>query len=284
MSCDRCVNQAETAMEAAGVPPGQAQAAWADDGRQPARCPRCGKFLSMRGLCRGRCIYEQYRVEATSVEDFLDRYYKPERFRGRGEEYAVALIASHTADFERDGYDVISRHDSVTRRTVAFFGPAESADTASQAQATGVADDNPQRRDAGAGPAPPARDVTPLFTLDNLIHSYTRTQLIEDGLLVDVTETAKEAGFLCPVAVTVGVWALIEDIPPDNWETPSVQDRLRRVLQWGVRHAQHNRDQSVLLFRVLLRNDDNPFATLKLVAGAGDRGELVVTVMLPDED
>jgi len=37
---------------------------------------------------------------------------------------------------------------------------------------------------------------------DNVIYSYTRAQAIEDGMFVDVTETAKEAGFKYPVAIT----------------------------------------------------------------------------------
>jgi len=70
-------------------------------------------------------MFENNAVSADSVEDFLDRYYKPQRFRGRGEEYAQALIASHQADFDRYGYDIISHHDSVTGRVVAWFGDEE---------------------------------------------------------------------------------------------------------------------------------------------------------------
>ena len=43
-----------------------------------------------------------------------------------------------------------------------------------------------------------------------LIHSYTRKQAIEDGVLVDVTETAKARGFVVPVAMTAMVFADIE--------------------------------------------------------------------------
>src|SRR6185437_8267129 len=35
-----------------------------------------------------------------------------------------------------------------------------------------------------------------------VIYSYTRAQAIADGVLVDVSETAKEAGFKYPVALT----------------------------------------------------------------------------------
>lgn len=39
-----------------------------------------------------------------------------------------------------------------------------------------------------------------------VIHSYSRAQAIEDGVLVDVSSMAKEAGFIWPVAVTAAVW------------------------------------------------------------------------------
>jgi hypothetical protein len=61
------------------------------------------------------------RVQAASVADFLDRYYKHDRYRGRGADYAAAVLASHQRDFERDGYDIISRHESVTGEVVAYF-------------------------------------------------------------------------------------------------------------------------------------------------------------------
>ena len=36
--------------------------------------------------------------------------------------------------------------------------------------------------------------------------SYTRAQAIDDGVLVDMTEWAKETGFRIPVACTAMVW------------------------------------------------------------------------------
>lgn len=40
-----------------------------------------------------------------------------------------------------------------------------------------------------------------------VIHAYTRAQAIADGVLVDISETAKEAGFRYPVACTSAVWS-----------------------------------------------------------------------------
>ena len=38
-----------------------------------------------------------------------------------------------------------------------------------------------------------------------VVHRYTRADAIRDGMLIDVTETAREAGFKIPVAITAAV-------------------------------------------------------------------------------
>jgi hypothetical protein len=120
-----------------------------------------------------------------------------------------------------------------------------------------------------------------------VIFSYTRKQAIEDGVLVDVTEWAKETGFVAPVACTRTVW--------DQWITPpegtedlgqSERGRAHDML-WmaylAIRGAQGGQQvQFDVLF--LDGNQKQQQVTLKLVAGPGDQGELVITIMLPDED
>ena len=66
--------------------------------------------------------FEKNAVKAKSIKDFIDTYYKPSRSTGRGDDYYQALLRSHTADFARHGYDIISRHDSRTGEVVAYFG------------------------------------------------------------------------------------------------------------------------------------------------------------------
>ena len=60
-------------------------------------------------------------VKADSVEDFLKRYYKPERYTGRGNAYAKILLCSYNKDHEDKGYCFISAHDSVTGQIVVFW-------------------------------------------------------------------------------------------------------------------------------------------------------------------
>ena len=39
-----------------------------------------------------------------------------------------------------------------------------------------------------------------------IIHRYTRTEAMEDGVLIDLTDWAKETGFTIPVGCTASVW------------------------------------------------------------------------------
>jgi hypothetical protein len=51
-----------------------------------------------------------------------------------------------------------------------------------------------------------------------VIFSYTRAQAIEDGVLVDLTDWAKETGFKVPVACTAAVWNGYV-VPPQGTES-----------------------------------------------------------------
>ena len=84
--------------------------------------------MEARGFLSGEKLKEKFRdaeVPAKSVADFLDRYYKPDRYRGRGEEYAKILLESYEKEFREKGYTCISRHDNVTGRFIAYFGNEE---------------------------------------------------------------------------------------------------------------------------------------------------------------
>jgi hypothetical protein len=122
-----------------------------------------------------------------------------------------------------------------------------------------------------------------------VIHSYTRAQAIEDGMLIDVTETAKEAGFRMPVAVTTRVWTQCVEVPA-KVQGQDEMGRLWDVL-WLCRHkigSSRDAGGDTLFFQVHVRNDNRagmpPLVTLKVICGPGDQGEPVLTVMLPDED
>ena len=116
------------------------------------------------------------------------------------------------------------------------------------------------------------------------ISVYTRAQAIEDGVLVDVSVTAREAGFKFPVAVTRAVW--------DGYVVPDAraryyQDEMGRlwdilnVLRWYVR-----RGGSEIHFPVtmIMKARQRRNIVFKALCGPGDNAEPVITVMMPDED
>jgi hypothetical protein len=45
-----------------------------------------------------------------------------------------------------------------------------------------------------------------MFEEGDLVHRYTRADALRDGVLIDVTETAREAGIRWPVALTCAAW------------------------------------------------------------------------------
>ena len=128
-------------------------------------------------------------------------------------------------------------------------------------------------------------------TLENIfgeiISSYTRAQAIDDGELIDVSETAKEAGITVPVALTSAVWARYIAIP----NGVQCQDEAGRL--WDVVYMlrvaiKQGQGGSVINYKLHVRNDNRdrtpPLVSLKAICGPGDNAEPVITIMLPGED
>lgn len=115
---------------------------------------------------------------------------------------------------------------------------------------------------------------------------YTRSQAIADGVLVDVTETGREAGIRFPVAVTRALWER-HIVPPKNTRAGGQCEtgRLWDVLFMFTQRAQRSED-GLTYFRVAFTNQNHghDVVPLKAITGPGDKGEPVVTIMLPNED
>jgi hypothetical protein len=120
-----------------------------------------------------------------------------------------------------------------------------------------------------------------------LIHRYTRADALRDGVLIDVSATAREAGFKYPVALTAAAWVKCVVVPSDvhcQDEAGRLWDVLT-MLRWAIKRG---KDSAEVRFGVHVRNDNRdrtpPLVRLKALCGPGDQGEPVITVMLPDED
>ncbi len=120
------------------------------------------------------------------------------------------------------------------------------------------------------------------------ISIYTRRQAIEDGVLVDVSTTAAQVGIACPVAVTRAVWDryVVPDAVAERLGQ-SVSGRLWDVvflLRRAARRLSPQEPEASFRVAFVMGRGKTETVTLKVVAGGGDQGELVLTVMLPEED
>jgi hypothetical protein len=126
------------------------------------------------------------------------------------------------------------------------------------------------------------------------ISTYTRTQALEDGVLVAVdTATACEAGFRVPLALTAAVHSdCVAWTEEDARRTGAVQDEAGRL--WDVltmargaiaRAIGSSRLVPFEVYRVSRDGGRRPRPVpLVVAAGPGDDGNLVLTVLLKGED
>lgn len=121
----------------------------------------------------------------------------------------------------------------------------------------------------------------------NYIFAYTREQAIADGVLIDVTKTAKEAGLSLHTVVTDAVWAQYVCVP-DGITCQDESGRLWDIL-WMLRYAilQSKNAEPQMLFELYVANEEGKPAELvqlKAIVGPGDDERPVLTILLPNED
>ncbi|MHB1282413.1 MAG: DUF6573 family protein [Metallibacterium scheffleri] len=116
---------------------------------------------------------------------------------------------------------------------------------------------------------------------DDLIYSYTHSQALADGVLVDLSERAHACSIRYPTACTASVWAVIQAIPePDRdmhqvAETVRISAVLSAMLDAIRRGGARGTDR--VEFQALGE-------ALYAHCGPGDDGEPVITVMMQGED
>ena len=122
----------------------------------------------------------------------------------------------------------------------------------------------------------------------DVVYSYTRAQAVADGVQVEVTKTAQEAGIRFPVFLTRTVYDAYVTVPPNV----SGQDEAGRLwdivwmTRFGILRARPGVDRVPVALYV--RNDNRAAKLVKLIAQCGpldiDDPAPAITVMMPDED
>jgi hypothetical protein len=120
-----------------------------------------------------------------------------------------------------------------------------------------------------------------------VIHAYSRANALADGMLIDVSERAKEMGIKPPTALTRAVWdSYVALTPAAKQAGNDEQGRLWDVL-WMFRCAavlEPDTDRLQFQLHVVTDSISPTLVTLKAILGPGDHGEPVLTILLPDED
>lgn len=109
---------------------------------------------------------------------------------------------------------------------------------------------------------------------------YSRSQAIRDGLLIDATPLAREIGFKDAVALTRSAF---EESVAGLASDDDLDAQLLSVLfsAFSTLRAQSHRRLREVEFTAGLPGV--PTVDLKIVAGPGDRGETVLTILSADD-
>lgn len=131
---------------------------------------------------------------------------------------------------------------------------------------------------------------------EDAVYQYTREQAIEDGVLIDVTATAKEIGIKYPAALTTTVYDEYVVVPK---ALKGIQDEAGRLFDilwmytWAIRIGEISGNQGLFSVSFLMCETKSTSEqartrqetiTLKAVCGPNDDGSPCITIMKPDED
>ena len=133
-----------------------------------------------------------------------------------------------------------------------------------------------------------------------VIYSYTRAQAVADGVQVEVTKTAQEAGIRYPVFLTRAVFDAYVAVPP-NVTGQDEAGRLWDIIwmtRFAISRARGHTDRLPVALYVRNEPDACPVGCaksypsgaklVKLIAQAGpldmDDPSPAITIMMPDED
>ncbi len=121
------------------------------------------------------------------------------------------------------------------------------------------------------------------FDDSNVIFRYTRKQAIEDGVLVDISDLAREAWIRFPAAVTLGVFCILNDtsLPGQDFK-----GRAWDMLMIFRLHARSTKGDEIHFAPLFTMGNVQKATPVPMWAkcGPGDDGEPVITIMLEGED
>lgn len=133
--------------------------------------------------------------------------------------------------------------------------------------------------------------MSPLIVMKNTKLSTTKSvttkkEFLKDGLLIDVTDEAKDLGFKIPIVIESSLFHRYI-VPPEELAKGghSLEERLYDVLEMLKGAASMRWKNSRVLFNVLFLVAPGKLEQVQILAFAepGDKGEPVLRICLPNE-
>ena len=121
-----------------------------------------------------------------------------------------------------------------------------------------------------------------LFNESDILHSYSRAQAIEDGVLIDVSKQGRELGIVHPVAVTASAWADTVANSPDL--DGDENKRLSKLIACAQNAIDDERQTEAAFIISAETLEGVKHIRLRVIRHPGDDMRPVITVMLADED
>ena len=122
----------------------------------------------------------------------------------------------------------------------------------------------------------------------NVVFEYSRAQAIADGVLVDVTEQAKQIGFKIHTALSATLYHGYVEPPAGLGGSfgQSVTGRLHDVLTLALFAARASKGTDRVYFKVSFLMAPGKSETVDIIAhiGPGDTPTPVLTIMMPEDD
>ena len=123
-----------------------------------------------------------------------------------------------------------------------------------------------------------------------MIYSYSRAEALADGVLVDVSVMAREAGIRVNVALTLAVWekcVVWTELDNTRQCRQDQSGRLWDVLCMCARAGRRVNSDRVTFTVMSIPRDGTSrrpgLVTLRMTIGPGDQGEPVITILEPGE-
>jgi hypothetical protein len=123
------------------------------------------------------------------------------------------------------------------------------------------------------------------------VYTYSRSQALADGVQVEVSNMAKEAGIVHPVFLTRTVYDKYVTVPPavtGQDESGRLWDILWMTCFAILRKRSPENPAARLPVALYVRNDNHKAQLIKLIAVCGpadiDDPQPAITIMMPDED